>query len=254
MRYFDRLTELERKFNAFNFTDPRLMQSGLYYQLIEEYVIAMETYGDQQYVHLNNSIDAMLISLKKQSVLAQDVTEKLCNLLEKRSLFTASEHLALAMLSDENCQLDDKHRALFEQYRKMSNGKTAPNIVFANSTNSAKQLSDIKANYKLVVFGASWCPKCHEDITQLISYYKKWKENNELEIVFISLDTQKSEFNTFVKDFPWISSADFKGWETKAAIDYSVFGTPTMYLLDKNHKILLKPISADQIETWLQFQ
>ena len=253
-RYFDRLPELEIKFNALNFTDPRLLQSGLYYQLIEEYVIAMETYGDKQYIHLNNSIDAMLISLKKQPDLAQEVSEKLFNLLEKRSLFKASEHLALAMLSDENCQLDDRHKALFEQYRKMSNGNTAPNIVFANSTNSAKQLSDIKANYKLVVFGASWCPKCHEDIPQLISYYKKWKENNKLEIVFISLDTQKSEFNNFVKDFPWISSADFKGWETKAAIDYSVFGTPTMYLLDKDHKILLKPISADQIETWLKYQ
>lgn len=253
-RYFDRLPELESKFNSLNFADSRLINSGLYYQLLEEYVIAMEAYGDQQYIHLNKSIDAMLVSLKTQPALAQDVTEDLFNLLEKRSLFKSSEHLALVMLNDENCQLDDKHKALFEQYRKMSNGKTAPNIVFANSNTSAKQLSDVKSRFKLVVFGASWCPKCHEDIPQLISHYKNWKEKNNLEIIFISLDTQKSEYDSFVKNFPWISSCDFKGWETKAAIDYSVFGTPTMYLLDKENKILLKPISADQIETWLQYQ
>ena len=253
-RYFDRLPELESKFNLLNFADSRLINSGLYYQLLEEYVIAMESYGDQQYIHLNKSIDAMLVSLKTQPSLAQDVTEDLFNLLEKRSLFKSSEHLALAMLNDENCQLDDKHKALFEQYRKMSNGKTAPNIVFANSNTSAKQLSNIKTRYKLVVFGASWCPKCHEDIPQLIAHYKNWKEKKNLEIIFISLDTQKSEYDTFVKNFPWISSCDYKGWETKAAIDYCVFGTPTMYLLDKDHKILLKPNSADQIETWLQYQ
>ncbi|MGV9004136.1 TlpA family protein disulfide reductase [Flavobacterium sp.] len=253
-RYFERLPELENNFNQLDFADERLLQSGLYFELLEAYVIAMESYGDQQYIHLNRAIDAMLVGLKTQPSLAQNVTEYLFNLLEKRSLFQSSEHLALALLSDENCQLDDKHKALFEQYRKMSNGSVAPNILFANSKQPFKQLSEIKSNYKLVVFGASWCPKCNEDIPHLISFYQKWKQNYNLEIVFISLDTQKNDYEAFVKNFPWISSCDFKGWESQPAIDYCVFGTPTMYLLDKDHKILLKPVSPAQIETWLEYQ
>ncbi len=250
-RYFDRLPELEKTFNELNFADERLLQSGLYTELLDAYVVAMESYGDNQYAHLNAGINAIIASLKSQPTLAQNITEYLFNVLEKRSLYQSSEYLALAMLSNENCQLDDKHKALFEQYRKMANGQTAPNITFSNTKSPIKQLSDVKSKYKLVVFGASWCPKCLEDIPKLTAYYSKWKTQKDLEIIYISLDTNKTDFDHSVNDYPWISSSDFKGWETQAALDYSVFSTPIMYLLDHENKIVLKPISADQVDTWL---
>jgi hypothetical protein len=62
----------------------------------------------------------------------------------------------------------------------------------------------------------------------------------------------QEKFNAFVKDFPWLSSSELKGWEAKAALDYCVFGTPTMYLLSKDNTILLKPISEKQIQSWLE--
>jgi len=78
------------------------------------------------------------------------------------------------------------------------------------------------------------------------------KKDHGLEIVFISLDTQKSDYENFVKGFPWISSCDFKGWESKPVVDYCIFGSPTMYLLDANNVIKLKPISAAQINAWFE--
>lgn len=252
-QYFQQLPEVENNFNQLDFTDKRLLRSGLYFELLDAFVLAMESYGEGQYDHLNKAIDGMLASLKSEPDLAQDITEYLYNLLEKRSLFKSSEHLALAMLSDTSCQLDDKHKALFEQYRKMANGNKAPDIQFANAKQSVKQLSDLNFKYKLIVFGASWCPKCNEEIPKMASFYQNWKKNHKLEIVFVSLDTQKAEYENFIKGFPWISSCDFMGWETKAALDYCVFATPTMYLLDADNKILLKPISPEQLETWLQY-
>ena len=75
-----------------------------------------------------------------------------------------------------------------------------------------------------------------------------------MEIVFISLDTELAKYNTFVKDFPWLSSCELKGWESKAVVDYCVFGTPTMYLLNQNNTILIKPISEKQIQAWLEME
>ncbi|MNF11955.1 hypothetical protein D3C80_2133090 [compost metagenome] len=72
-----------------------------------------------------------------------------------------------------------------------------------------------------------------------------------MEIVFISLDTGKEKYQAFIKDLPFVSSCDFKEWKTQSAIDYCVFATPTMYLLDAENKILLKPFSAAQINSWL---
>ena len=131
----------------------------------------------------------------------------------------------------------------------MANGKTAPNIELL--TTKTVNLYNLKSKYKLVVFGASWCSKCVEEIPKLKSFYADWKKKHNLEIVFVSLDTDNKEYINFTKDFPWLSSCDFAGWETKAARDYCVFATPTMYLLDANNTIKIKPISADQVHAWL---
>ena len=247
-----RIPELEHVFNQLDFADNRLIHSGLYYELLETHVVAMEYYGDKATQHLNQSTDKILTSLKSKPELKQNVAEYLFNLFEKRSLFESSKHIALAMLNDDTCPLDDKHQALFEQYRKMANGKTAPNIEWL--ADKTLNLYNLKSTYKLVVFGASWCSKCVEEIPKLKSFYADWKKKHNLEIIFVSLDTDNKEYINFTKDFPWLSSCDFAGWENKAARDYCVFATPTMYLLDANNTIKIKPISADQVHAWLAMQ
>lgn len=244
-RYPENKPELEKQFNSINFSDARLLHSGLQDELIDAYILANENATKQ----LQQSINIILKSLKSKPEVKQNIAEYMFTTFEKRSLFECSEYIALAMLTDDSCQLDDKHKALFEQYRKMANGNKAPDITFFNAQKS--HLYDLKSQYQLVVFGASWCFKCVEEIPKLKKFYENWKTKHNLEIVFISLDTQKAEYEKFIKDFPWLSSCDYKEWETKAAKDYCVFGTPTMYLLDANHTIKLKPISAEQVNSWL---
>ena len=251
-RYIERMPEHEKEFNTLDFAATSLRQSGLYYELLDAYFILMESHLDKQYEHINASTDAVIKSLKTVPELQQQVTEHLFRLFEKRSLFPAAEHLALAMLSDNLCQLDGKHEALFEQYRKMAIGNTAPELLLENSKTQNTKLSEIKSKYKLVVFGSSWCTKCAEEIPKIKTFYDQWKKKYDLEVILISLDTEAAKYEAFVKDFPWISSCDYKGWEGKNAIDYCVFGTPTQYLLDSNQKIVLKPISPEQINAWLE--
>lgn len=251
-RYIERIPEHEKEFNGTDFSDAKLIHSGLFKDLFEGYFILLESYGDKQYEHMNPSIDAVIKSLQSQPTLLQQVAENLFTLLEKRSLFPAAEHLALAMLSDNSCQLDGKREALFEQYRKMAKGNTAPELQFENTKSIHTKLSDLKNKYKLVVFGSSWCPKCAEEMPKIKNVYDQWKKENDLEVVFVSIDNEKEKYETFIKDFPWISSCDFKGWDGQAARDYYIFGTPTLYLLDVNNKILLKPVSVEQIQAWLE--
>ena len=253
-KFVEYIPEHENEFKNMDFDSENLLHSGLYKELIDGYFLLMESNGTLENVtiHVNSSTDSVLKSLEKHPELKQEVAEYLFRLFEKKSLFQAAEHLALAMLNNQSCGIDHKHEALFEQYHKMAKGKTAPDIVLENATKPVAKISDMKSKYKLVVFGASWCSKCQEDIPKLITYYEDWKTLYDLEIVFISLDTERTNFNAFVKDFPWLSSCELKGWESKVAIDYCVFGTPTMYLLDEKNTILVKPISDKQVQAWLE--
>ena len=129
----------------------------------------------------------------------------------------------------------------------MANGNAAPALRFENSKSGFTQLSDLKNKYKLVIFVASWCPKCIQEIPKIKTVYDGWKEKDDLEVLLVSLDTDKEKYETFSKDITWITSCDFKGCEGQAARDYCVFDSPTMYLLDANNKMLVKPISPGQI-------
>lgn len=255
-RYIERMPQHEKDFNALNFNAEKLYTSGLVMELLEGYFQLMESHLEpkEMYVHINTSTDAIVKSLEKNPTFQQEVAQHLFNYFEKRSLQPAAEHLALQMLNQSNCQLTEKSTNLFEQYRKLAVGKTAPNIILENidQKEKNKDLKKLKSSYKLVVFGASWCPNCQTDYPKLKEKYKSLKEKFDVEIVYISIDTDKKVFEEYYKEAPFITVCDAKGWETQAAKDYHVFASPTYILLDKNLKIVAKINSPEHLEAWLE--
>ena len=82
----------------------------------------------------------------------------------------------------------------------------------------------------------------------LVGTYKRLKEKYDLEVVYVSIDTDKNAFEEYYKEAPFITYCDTKGWETKAVKDYHIFATPSYILLDNNLKILAKIIAPEQLE------
>lgn len=251
--YNENIQTVINQFNTLDFKNPHLIQSGLLFEIIDSYLVLAESFGEKQYECLNNSTNLLLKSIGPSAgELKQEIAEHLFNSFEKRSLFPASEHLATTLLGDNQCYLDSRHKALFEQYRKMKIGNTAPDILLNGTNFIEKHLSEISSQYKLIVFGASWCPTCREEIPKLKEHYHHWEKKYNLEVVYISLDEHQEEHQSFSSKFPWKVSCDLKGWDSPAANDFSVFSTPTMYLLDNHNIILLKPIGFEQITAWLE--
>jgi thiol-disulfide isomerase/thioredoxin len=196
--------------------------------------------------------------LVKDEKRLNEVSDYLFNLLEQHSLFNASEYLAIKLLTQNSCVINEGLSKRLESYRAMKKGNTAPNIVFPKSTIyptadfKPTQLSDIKSKYTLVVFGASWCPKCKEEIPEIAKYYQDWKKNG-VEVLLVSLDENDMDFNIFASAFPFISVCDHQKWNSPIAQSYYVFSTPSMYLLDKEQKIILRPNSVKQMEAWVDW-
>jgi hypothetical protein len=72
----------------------------------------------------------------------------------------------------------------------------------------------------------------------------------------ISTDTSKTEWTKYLKEekLDWINVSELKGFNSKAADDYNIFATPTMFLLDKEKKIVAKPISYRELDQSLREQ
>ena len=247
-------------FKNINFSDPQLYSSGLIFSIIERQFWALQKSGLDEATklkELNSSVDIILDGVNKNEKLYNDLTKYLFQYFEKYSLFTASEYIALKALSQKEVILNNALVNKLESYRKMRIGNMAPNFelvgdVLKNgvAVKNTVRLSDINTKYKIVIFGGSWCNQCRSEMIQLLPRYNNWKSKG-LEVVFISLDTDKKEFENFTAPFPFYSACDYKKWETQAAKDYYVSSSPTIFLLDSNNKIILRPPTVASLDSWL---
>jgi len=77
----------------------------------------------------------------------------------------------------------------------------------------------------------------------------KWKQHG-VEVILVSLDETVQEFESFASGFPFISVTDFQKWDSPIVKNYHIFATPTMYLLNKDLEIILRPNSVQQMDSW----
>jgi thiol-disulfide isomerase/thioredoxin len=259
----EEIPETMQAFRKIDYTDKRLYKSGLLSEVIESHFWLIENSGrslDSVYIEMNKSIDILIENLLSDEQKLNEITEYLFKLLEQRSLFNSSEYLALKLLNEQACTINNDFAAQLESYRAMKKGNTAPDIKFKNgivapgykATEIPKMLSDIKSNYTVIVFGASWCPQCPQELSKISGLYKKWKEQS-VEVVFVSLDQDEKIFKSFARVFPFISLCDYQKWESPIVKSYHVFATPTIYLLNNKREILLRPSSVSQLDSWIDW-
>lgn len=252
-----------KAFRKLDYSDERLYHSGLMHDAIDSHFWLLENSGkpiDSVYIEMKISIDSMMTKLCKDDKKLNEITNYLFDLLERHSLFQASEYLALKVLNEVSCTIDKNLAKQLESYRAMKKGNIAPDFSFYSNTvfpndiprTITTKLSDLKTPYTLILFGSSACPKCVDEIPQIAELYAKWKSQG-VEVVFISLDESEKDFQQFVSSFPFISSCDFKKWNSQIIESYYVFATPTMFLLNNKREILLRPNSIKQMDAWVDW-
>ena len=226
-------------FRNIDYTDPRLYKSGLLRETIDAHSWLIENSGrslDSVFIEMNISIGHMINNLVADEKKFSEITDCLFKLLESRSLFTSAEYLALKVLNEISCTIDNNLTVQLESYRAMKKGNIAPDFTFREDYfthgfepgKSPRKLSDLKSKYTLVVFGASWCPQCPEELYQIARMYEKWKQY-DVEVVFVSLGDDKQIFQKFTGIFPFISMCDYQKWDSPVVKTWHVFATPTLF-------------------------
>lgn len=78
-------------------------------------------------------------------------------------------------------------------------------------------------------------------------------KKDSVEMVYVSLDEDWSDFERSSFAYPFISFSDYKGWQTSSAKEYHIFATPTLFHLDQTREILLRPHSVRQVDAWVDW-
>jgi nucleoredoxin len=98
----------------------------------------------------------------------------------------------------------------------------------------------LDAKIKGLYFSAHWCPPCRRFTPMLTKVYKEVNKNSkEMEIVFVSFDKSKPDFEGYYKEMPWLAVPfDDQDAIKKLAKKYNVNGIPCLMIIDEKGKVL----------------
>ncbi|MBL1222277.1 TlpA family protein disulfide reductase [Chryseobacterium sp. L7] len=186
------------------------------------------------------SVDALLDRLKVETPRGQTVLSELIDVFDGYGMDEfKTKYLTLA--KNLKCTINERLASTIKSNANVEMGAAFPNIKFQSPANtSAKSLYDVKADKKVVVFWSSTCSHCESELPQLLAKYNDFKAKN-IQIVGLSLDTDKAAYTQKIAAFPWVNDSELRGWNSSYVETYNVHATPTYFILDANNKIINKP-------------
>lgn len=244
--------------NKINTTNPKLLNSPLYMDLIIEYLKFynnpdMKFNEEQKETGLKKSIDTIM---KKFS--GNPETKKFALKYLQRGFKEIGQEKVLQYIDEkykleiEQCQNElekEKYDKRMAGYLALKAGEQAPDISF-EIDGKTYGLKNILNEKTVIVFWASWCPHCEKEMPKLQEYVAS---NPEIGVLAVSLDKDKSAFETAIKKYPNMThKCDFKEWDGKAVNDYFIYGSPTFIILDKEKKIIGKYINWETMKLELE--
>lgn len=186
------------------------------------------------------SVDTLLDRLKVETPRGQTVLSELIDIFDAYDMEEfKTKYLTLA--KNLKCTINDRLATTLKSNANVEMGATFPNVKFQSAANtSAKSLYDVKADKKVIIFWSSTCSHCESELPKLLEKYNDLKSKN-VQIIGLSLDTDKASYTQKIAAFPWINDSELRGWNSSYVDTYNVHATPTYFILDANNKIINKP-------------
>ena len=242
-------------FDLISFSDERLLNTSYISKTILDYLGLFRDpvlNQPQQENIYKSAIDTIMEAVSGNPVIYDYVLNLLVNGFQKLQMEKVLVHIAENYITG-GCETDSKKllQKRLEGYEKMSVGKQAPDIFMFDQNGKQVSLYSLDNDYILVVFWASWCPHCTVFLKELGKWYPG--KDIDLEVFAVSIDSSRFswEERIMMDNYPWINTYSGAGWDGKAPKEYNVYATPTLFLLDREHRIVGKPLTFKEFQNSL---
>ncbi len=147
--------------------------------------------------------------------------------------------------------MTDKRNSFRPSVMEQANASVStsvPDIVLPDSSGNAVSLKCVDSARTLIVFYESSCSHCQEMIPLLAKL-----PGNTVHVFAVSLDDNRTEWVNFIRanKLRWTNVNDPLGWEGKTAAEYSVSAIPMMILVNRDKKVIAKPLTIEELTEYL---
>ena len=203
------------------------------------------------------AVDTILNKAKVNPLVYKHVVEYLLDGFKKFGFDAIINYiLENYVIKDDLCideKLETALQRRMDQAKHFKIGDTVPDIEIPDLSGKQIDLHGIKSDKILILFYATWCPHCQSLLPQINELYKDQKKK-QTEVFAISMDTSRTDWQQYLRTngMNWVNVSDLKGWNGIAVKDYFIYATPTMFLIDKNKKIISKPMSIEELRSFFK--
>jgi peroxiredoxin len=235
-------------FEFVDFTDERIINTPF---LSQKYVTYLEQYTHQTLEGLMESVEVILTKTESNNAVREFTLELLIDIFNKRGPVEIAEYIIDDYIDGCAAPISERMGKKVENIERLRVGHIAPEIISKDPAGNMIALSSlIKKNKVLMLyFWASWCHVCEVENSNILRLYKKFKDKG-FDIYAVAFESDKAEWLKAIKEhqFTWTNVSDLKEWDSDVVDIYIVYGTPNIYLLDSNGRIMSKNLRGKELE------
>jgi len=240
----------EKYFEFYKMEDTVLLHSDAYNEIVLNYFKIFRSNDQDVYYNAAKTIlDEIFFG---EPAIFNFVLEYILSGFESLSLDEAAAKISVDygdLCSDGNETL----KMRIKNNTALAVGATAPDFTAQTVSGKEYTLSEMEKDYTLIIFWATWCQHCQITMPHLAASKNIFAKAN-MDIIAVSIDSEEEELDAFLKEneMPWEVICEYKGWDGDIVIDYAVFATPWMIIVDKDMKIVAKPYNEEKLFDFLE--
>jgi len=231
---------------------------------INERAVLSFLYG-AQLVSKENAVTAIIATLKKAEAeetgrMYSFFCDKMIEYLYEPASMVKNEEIyipvAQYVINSNKSGLAERERARFVLERMMKNriGEIASDFEYILASGQPASMHKLKAPYTLLYFYDPDCSGCANSIEFVKSSgtaIKNAIQNKKLIVLAFYPDNDIEQWRNHLKEMPsgWITGYD-RERVVKNESMYDLKGTPTIYLLDENKRVIMKGVSIPVVEDY----
>jgi thiol-disulfide isomerase/thioredoxin len=239
-------------FDNIDLTDEKLLRTPILYSRLNTFFTSVVIQAPDS---INKEIDKLIEKCRNNYKVFQFVAVYLFNHFRESEIM--GHDAVMVKLADDiylsgkadwvTKEFKDDLRKQIELIRPNLIGKKAQNIVMDSYKGIFVSLYDVEKDFTILYFWEPDCGHCKEATPKLKAFYDKPRDYS-MEVFAVCTTSDKAKWTKYIEDnkITWIN-----GWDPKRSSRFDVFynvnSTPTVYILDKNKKIIAKKIPVEEI-------
>ena len=239
-------------FDNIDLNDERLIRTPLLYSRLDSFFTNVLIQSPDT---INKEIDKLINKCSSNYKMFQFVSVYLFNHFRESEIM--GQDAVMVKIADDiylsgkadwvTREFKDDLRKQIDLIRPNLIGKKAENMVMDSYKGIFVSLYDVEKDFTVLYFWEPNCGHCQEATPKLKAYYDKPKDYS-LEVFAVCTTADKEKWTKYIEDnkLTWIN-----GWDPKRISHfdfyYNVQSTPTIYILDKNKKIIAKKLAVEEI-------